>query len=109
MKRKLWARGMVPVVLCLMFAALPQPAARAVTDTTPPTGTIVINGDRSATNSRTVTIAMTWSDGAGSGVARMRFSDDGSTWWGVGMDSSILDASLAAVVSAANQARGRTT
>jgi 2-isopropylmalate synthase len=28
---------------------------------------------------------------------------DGSTWWGVGMDSSILDASLGAVVSAANQ------
>jgi len=26
---------------------------------------------------------------------------DGSTWWGVGMDSSILDASLHAVVSAA--------
>ena len=36
-------------------------------------------------------------------------ADDGSTWWGVGMDSSILDASLAAVVSAANQARGRLT
>ncbi|HVX21843.1 MAG TPA: 2-isopropylmalate synthase [Acidimicrobiales bacterium] len=30
---------------------------------------------------------------------------DGSTWWGVGMDSSILDASLSAVVSAANRAR----
>ena len=29
---------------------------------------------------------------------------DGSTWWGVGMDSSILDASLHAVVSAANRA-----
>ena len=52
-----------------------------VPDTTPPTGTITINGNRSTTNSRTVTIAMTWSDGTnGSGVARMRFSDDGSTW-----------------------------
>jgi 2-isopropylmalate synthase len=30
---------------------------------------------------------------------------DGSTWWGVGRDSSILDASLHAVVSAANRAR----
>jgi 2-isopropylmalate synthase len=30
---------------------------------------------------------------------------DGSRWWGVGMDSSILDASLHAVVSAANRAR----
>jgi 2-isopropylmalate synthase len=29
---------------------------------------------------------------------------DGSTWWGVAMDSSILDASLGAVVSAANRA-----
>jgi 2-isopropylmalate synthase len=31
--------------------------------------------------------------------------DDGVTWWGVGMSSSILDASLAAVVSAANRRR----
>jgi 2-isopropylmalate synthase len=30
---------------------------------------------------------------------------DGSTWWGVGMSSSILDASLEAVVSAANRRR----
>jgi 2-isopropylmalate synthase len=30
---------------------------------------------------------------------------DGSTWWGVGRDSSILDASLGAVVSAANRTR----
>ena len=34
---------------------------------------------------------------------------DGATWWGVGMDSSILDASLAAVVSAASRARERAT
>ncbi len=33
---------------------------------------------------------------------------DGSTWWGVGMDSSILEASLHAVVSAADRARKRT-
>ena len=32
---------------------------------------------------------------------------DGSTWWGVGMDSSILDASLHAVVSAATRDRER--
>ncbi|HEV7957943.1 MAG TPA: 2-isopropylmalate synthase [Acidimicrobiales bacterium] len=31
--------------------------------------------------------------------------DDGVTWWGVGMSSSILDASLEAVVSAANRRR----
>ncbi|HEY2213839.1 MAG TPA: alpha-isopropylmalate synthase regulatory domain-containing protein, partial [Acidimicrobiales bacterium] len=32
---------------------------------------------------------------------------NGDTWWGVGRDSSILDASLGAVVSAANRSRGR--
>ena len=32
---------------------------------------------------------------------------DGSTWWGVGIDSSILEASLHAVVSAANRAIAR--
>ncbi len=31
--------------------------------------------------------------------------EDGATWWGVGMSSSILDASLEAVVSAANRRR----
>jgi len=68
-------------VVFLLLAGLPQPTARAVTDTTPPTGKIIINGNRTSTNSRTVTIAMTWSDGTdGSGVARMHFSDDGMTW-----------------------------
>ena len=46
----------------------------------------------------------------GSGASAVAYVEvagpDGSTWWGVGRDSSILDASLAAVVSAAN--RGRT-
>ena len=31
--------------------------------------------------------------------------NDGTTWWGVGMSSSILDASLEAVISAANRRR----
>jgi 2-isopropylmalate synthase len=31
--------------------------------------------------------------------------DDGAAWWGVGMSSSILDASLEAVISAANRRR----
>jgi 2-isopropylmalate synthase len=40
-----------------------------------------------------------------SAVAYVEATDStGSTWWGVGMDSSILDASLRAVVSAANRA-----
>jgi 2-isopropylmalate synthase len=49
---------------------------------------------------------------SGSGASAVAYVEaegaDGSTWWGVGMDSSILDASLAAVVSAANRARERT-
>jgi subtilisin family serine protease len=49
-------------------------------DTTPPTGTIVINNNRSATNSPSAALALTWSDGAGTGVVRMRFSDDGAIW-----------------------------
>ena len=46
---------------------------------------------------------------AGSGASAVAYVEvpgpDGTTWWGVGMDSSILDASLSAVVSAANRAR----
>ncbi len=46
---------------------------------------------------------------AGSGASAVAYveaeSDDGSTWWGVGMSSSILDASLEAVISAANRRR----
>jgi len=44
---------------------------------------------------------------AGSGASAVAYIQaegaDGATWWGVGMDSSILDASLHAVVSAANR------
>ncbi len=46
---------------------------------------------------------------AGSGASAVAYVEaegvDGSTWWGVGMSSSILDASLEAVVSAANRRR----
>ena len=57
-------------------------ATRIVTvaDATPPTGTILINNNRSATNTTNVTLALTWNDGTGSGVTRMRFSDDGAHW-----------------------------
>jgi WD40 repeat protein len=44
------------------------------------TGSIVINNNRSATNNPQVTLALTWSGGAGTGVTRMRFSNDGATW-----------------------------
>ncbi|MGH9087310.1 MAG: 2-isopropylmalate synthase [Acidimicrobiales bacterium] len=44
---------------------------------------------------------------AGSGASAVAYVEaegpGGDTWWGVGMDSSILDASLASVVSAANR------
>ncbi|MGA7417332.1 MAG: 2-isopropylmalate synthase [Acidimicrobiales bacterium] len=44
---------------------------------------------------------------AGSGASAVAYVEaeepDGTTWWGVGMDSSTLDASLGAVVSAANR------
>jgi hypothetical protein len=49
-------------------------------DGTPPTGTIVINGGAAATKDPKVTLSLTWSDGTGSGVTRMRFSYNGSTW-----------------------------
>jgi 2-isopropylmalate synthase len=46
----------------------------------------------------------------GSGASAVAYVEcagaDGATWWGVGRDSSILEASLRAVVSAANRARG---
>ena len=41
----------------------------------------------------------------GSGSEAFGVGADGTTWWGVGRDSSILDASLSAVISAANRAR----
>jgi 2-isopropylmalate synthase len=48
---------------------------------------------------------------AGSGASAVAYVEaegpDGTTWWGVGMDSSILEASLHAVVSAANRALSR--
>jgi len=49
-------------------------------DTAPPSGTIVINNGQSATRSPEVTLGLAWQDGAGAGVTRMRFSNNGSTW-----------------------------
>jgi len=41
----------------------------------------VINNGAVSTKNPVVTLSLTWSDGtAGSGVVRMRFSDDGATW-----------------------------
>ncbi len=49
-------------------------------DKTPPTGTITINNGASVTYSPGVLLNLTSNDGTGSGVARMRFSDDGAHW-----------------------------
>jgi formylglycine-generating enzyme required for sulfatase activity len=66
--------------LFLALAGLFQWPVHAA-DTTPPTGTIVINNNRSSTNSVNITLSLTWDDGSdGSGVSRMRFSDDGAHW-----------------------------
>ena len=83
MKRMACTMGL-PLALCMAIAGFAQSAAYAA-DTTPPTGTIVINNNRSATNTPNVTLALTWIDwdgpvAGGSGVVRMRFSNDGATW-----------------------------
>ena len=49
-------------------------------DTTPPTGTILINNNAATTTTLAVTLNLTYTDGTGSGVKSMRFSDNGSTW-----------------------------
>ncbi len=79
MKMMSWVLVLATVSVILALAGIPQPVASAV-DTTPPTGTIIINSNRSATNTPNVTLALTWSDGTGLGVSRMRFSNDGATW-----------------------------
>ena len=47
-------------------------------------GAFTVSGDdftnASVTATQSVTLALTWSDGAGAGVVRMRFSDDGANW-----------------------------
>jgi hypothetical protein len=54
--------------------------AVADADTVVPTGTVVINGDAAYTNNATVNLALSADDAGGSGVASMRFSNDGTTW-----------------------------
>jgi uncharacterized protein (DUF2141 family) len=48
-------------------------------DTTPPTGTIIINGGAASTTSTTVTLTLTSTD-ARSGCVGMKFSNDGVNW-----------------------------
>jgi hypothetical protein len=49
-------------------------------DATVPTGSIVINSGSAWTSSPSVTLSLTYSDGSGSGVNQVRYSNDGSTW-----------------------------
>ncbi len=49
-------------------------------DVTPPTGSITINNGAASTSSTYVVLSLSWSDGAGSGVRYMRFSNDGAHW-----------------------------
>ncbi|MFX0075469.1 MAG: hypothetical protein ACFE96_08510, partial [Candidatus Hermodarchaeota archaeon] len=48
-------------------------------DTTAPTGSIIINNGDTWTNSTSVTLSLTYGD-ASSGVAEVRYSNDGSSW-----------------------------
>jgi len=54
------------------------PVQMTVADTTPPTGTISINGGAGYTNSTSVTLTLSASDD--SGVSKMKFSNDGGSW-----------------------------
>ena len=49
-------------------------------DTTPPTGSVVINGGASTTTSTSVTLTLSASDAAGT-VTGMKISNDGTTYW----------------------------
>ncbi len=80
MKQTSWFPRFMWAGLFLALAGFSQGPVYAA-DTTSPTGTIVINNNRSATNSPNVTLSLAWDDGTdGSGVSRMRFSDDGAHW-----------------------------
>jgi hypothetical protein len=50
-----------------------------ILETTPPTGTILINSGAGYTNSTSVTLNLSASD-AGSGINKMQFSNDGVSW-----------------------------
>ena len=64
----------------VLVAVLSVPDLAWAADTSPPTGTVVINGDHdAATNNRTVTLTLSATDEA-SAVTQMRFSNTGSSF-----------------------------
>ena len=55
------------------------PVTLVIADTTPPTGSIVIDGGKAYTTNVNVTLTLSATD-AGSGVSQMRFSNDEISW-----------------------------
>lgn len=56
------------------------PSATFTVDNTGPTGNVTINSGAAYANSTSVTLDLSYSDGSGSSVAQMQFSNDASTW-----------------------------
>ena len=69
----------VGLLLVALLMALIVPESAWAADTSPPTGTVVINGGAAATNIRTVTLTLAATD-ALSTVTQMRFSNTGSSF-----------------------------
>ena len=55
------------------------PPLPAVTDTVPPSGSVLVNNGAARTRSLDLTLSSS-ADGTGSAVTQMRFSNDGTTW-----------------------------
>ena len=72
-------RGGGGLVFVLVLALLSLPDRAWAADTSPPTGTVVINAGAAATNSRTVTLTLAATDDQ-SAVTQMRFSNTGSSF-----------------------------
>ncbi len=69
-----WISNPVQNCACYLIAVRNNAATSA--DTTPPNGTILVNGGATSTAQTAVTLTLTATDNA-SGVAQMRFSNDG--------------------------------
>jgi hypothetical protein len=68
-----------PSQKCACYLIAVRNAAPATPDTTPPTGSLQINGGAASTSQPNVTLTLAATDDA-TGVARMRFSNDGTNF-----------------------------